>query len=205
MLIAAASAPAVAAEPSTCFDFAKSDWKALAVPIPFRGPDRADTTASGPHPQGGGWGSARGMLKAPIGHVFKLLREQKTLKNPKDADLEVAPELRPGLADFQTVEVTIHPFPLISVHWTEQWAYRVVQGTESTPQEVLIAYQKTAGTGHIRRFCGNIWLKPDGPASTDFAVYEEADADYRSAEAIAQGHLGTLRTLRAQSKDPRGN
>lgn len=66
-------------------------------------------------------------------------------------------------------------------------------------REVLIAYQKTAGTGHIRHFCGNILLRSEGPIQTDFAVYEETDATRRSAEDIAHGHLGTLRTLRAKA------
>jgi hypothetical protein len=72
-------------------------------------------------------------------------------------------------------------------------------GTPNAPKEALIAYQKVDGTGHIKHFCGNIWLKAAGPGKTDFAVYEEAEATRRTPEAIAQGHMGTIRTLRAKA------
>lgn len=188
---------------SRCFDLAHAQGvKPLSSPIAFSSPAQPDTLASGPNPQGGGWGAARAVLNMPISKALQLLRDQTTLKDPKDADLTIKNEAHPGLVDFEIVGITIHPFPLISLSWTEQWAYRVLQGDEKAPQEVLIAYQKISGTEHIRHFCGNIWLRPDGPDKTDFAVYEETDATRRSAEAIAQGHVGTLRTLRAKASTP---
>jgi hypothetical protein len=197
----AVSAPSPSPEgASLCFDFSTPQGiKPLSSPIPFGTPARTDTTASGLNPQGGGWGAARALLEIPIAEALKLLRDQTTLKDPKASDLEISRETRPGLIDFQTVGITIHPFPLISIHWTEQWAYRITDGTEAAPREALIAYQKTSGTSHIRHFCGNIWLKAESPTQTDFAVYEETDATHREATDIAQGHLGTLRTLRAKA------
>lgn len=185
---------------SLCFDFATaSGIKPLSAPIPFSSPARLDTTTSGLNPQGGGWGAARALLEIPISTTLRLLRNQTTLKDPKASDLEISHATRPGLVDLQNIDITIHPFPLISIHWTEQWAYRITDGTKDQPREVLIAYQKTSGTSHIRHFCGNIWLKVETPTQTDFAVYEETDATHREATDIAQGHLGTLRTLRAKA------
>ena len=199
-LAAAMTLAAQAGAPSQCFDLARAESiKPLSSPIPFSAASRPDTIASGPNPQGGGWGAARAVLAMPIGEVLRLLMDQTTLKDPKDAELAVRHESHPGLAEFESVDITIHPFPLISLHWTENWAYRVITGTPDAPREALIAYQKISGTDHIRHFCGNIWLKSEGAGKTDFAVYEETDATRRSAEAIAQGHLGTLRTLRAKA------
>jgi hypothetical protein len=184
---------------SGCFDLSTAAGvKALSKPIPFDSPTRTDAVASGLHPKGGGWGSARAMLAMPIAEALKQLQDQKTLKNPEESDVEVKHEKRPGLADWQSVDITIHPFPLISVDWTEQWAYKITKGNEAKPKEILIAYQKSAGTDHIRHFCGNIWLKADG-SKTDFAVYEEAEATRRTPEAIAKGHLGTIRTIRERA------
>jgi hypothetical protein len=173
--------------------------RSLSSPIPFDKPTREDTTSSGPNPEGGGWGAARATLAMPIEQALRLLRDQTTLKDPKESELAVTRESRPGMIDFETVGITIHPFPLISIRWTEQWAYRVTQGSAEHPHDILIAYQKIAGTEHIRHFCGNIWLSAESPARTDFAVYEETDATRRSAEDIARGHLGTIRTLRAKA------
>lgn len=119
---------------STCFDFSRAEGvKPLSTPIAFDSPERRDTTASGPHAQGGGWGAARALLAMPITEAARLLRDQAILKDPKDSDLEVTHETRPGLLDFERVEITVHPFPLISIQWTEEWAYRITQGTQTTP------------------------------------------------------------------------
>jgi hypothetical protein len=213
MALAVASSPTPSPTPSpkagsiprgACFDLSTSAGvKPLSKPIPFSAVTKPDTIASGPHPEGGGWGSARALLPLPITQVLQVLRDQTTLKNPKESDVEVRRETKPGLVDWQSVDITIHPFPLISIEWTEQWAYKILQGTEAAPKEVLIAYQKTAGTDHIRHFCGNIWLSAEGDspdsAKTDFAVYEETDATRRTAAAIAQGHLGTIRTIKEKA------
>ncbi len=196
------SAPAQAANP--CFDFSRPEAiRPLHDPLAFSTPERPDTSASGPLTQAGdsagGWGAARAILDMPLARTLALLRDQSTLKDPKEAEFVVSHEARAGLLDFQGVRITIHPFPLLSLEWVEQWAYRLLEGGAQTPRSVLIAYQKTAGTTHIRRFCGNIWLKAAGPAQTDFAVYEETDATHRTAEDIARGHLGTIRTLRARA------
>lgn len=199
-LLALALSPGIASAQDTgCFDLSSgAGVKTLSKPIPFESPTRPDSIAFGTHPKGGGWGSARAVLSMPIVEALKQLRDQKTLKNPEESDVEVRHEKRPGLMDWQSVDITIHPFPLISIDWTEQWAYKVTHGTEAKPKEILIAYQKTAGTDHIRHFCGNIWLKAEG-AKTDFAVYEETNATRRSPEAIAKGHLGTIRTIREKA------
>jgi hypothetical protein len=180
-----------------CFDFSKPVLKPLREPIEFSGGE--DKTTSGDDPSGGGWASARGHIPVPVTRVLELLRDQSTLKNTKDCDLSYEHRKKPGYLDFEDVDITIHPFPLISVRWQEQWAYEILEGNPAKPGHVLISYQKVSGTDHIRKFCGNISLTPVDAFTTDIAIYEETDATRRTAEGIAKGHLGTLRTLRERA------
>src|SRR4051812_5616061 len=75
---------------NACFDLSTgAGVKTLARPLPFGPVMNKDTIASGPNPQGGGWGSARAILNIPIAQTLTILRDQTTLKNPKESDVEV--------------------------------------------------------------------------------------------------------------------
>jgi hypothetical protein len=193
-----------------CFDFAHPVQAPLQPAAAFAAakpvdPD-SDAVVSGLRTEGGGWATARGRLSAPIGSVLAVLRDHTTLKDPKDCDLRFEHEKRDGWLDFENVEVTLHPFPLVSVSWKEQWGFKITEGTETVPKKVVISYQKTEGTNHIRHFCGNIVLTArPSKKDTDIAIYEETDATRRTPEAIAKGHEGTLRTIRAKLADLQAN
>lgn len=202
-------ASARAGNRAPCFDFSRPVSLALQPPAgpssPLTdGPALSDAIASGQHPRGGGWATAQARIDLPIGLVLDLLRDHTTLKNPKECDLSYEHETRAGMLDFERVDVTIHPFPLVSIRWQEQWAFAVTKGSAENPVEALVAYQKVSGTEHIRHFCGTIALKASNDGATELEIYEETDATRRAPEAIARGHVGTLRTLRerAQGKRP---
>jgi hypothetical protein len=199
-LLPPANAQAGDDAPVLCFDFSKpgASIQPLHAPIAYSTPAHADTLDSGNLAEGG-WGAARAQLQMPIALALELLRDHTTLKDPKDCDLDFKHQSQPGYLDFEKVEVTIHPFPLVNPSWQEEWAFSVPEGTAENPARVVISYQKTAGTSHIHKFCGNIVLTPVNAETTDIAIYEEADAYRRSPEAIAKGHLGTLRTLRERA------
>ncbi|MGK5083869.1 hypothetical protein WDW37_11255 [Bdellovibrionota bacterium FG-1] len=185
-----------------CFDFSKPILSPLQPPIPYPSGSTSfpDTLQSGKHTDRGVWASARAQVKAPLSKVLEILRDPTTLKNPKDCDLHIEHLSRDALIDFETVDVVAHPMPLVRIKWREEWMFALAEGTLSAPKKVVFSYQKVAGTEHIKRFCGSIVLTAVNPTQTDLAIYEEIDATRRSANDVAKGHEGTLRTIRERLK-----
>jgi len=176
-----------------CFDFTTVP-DPLVAPIPLD--PTQDTSSFAQFPSGIDWAAARGIVARPIVTVYKLLLDHYTWKPPGKNKLETVEIQKPGFKDFHLVKIVLKPFPLIAITWEEEWAYALVDGTDTDPKKFLISYQKASGTSHLQHLCGSVILTALTPESTDVFLYEQCKASRRNAEDIANGHLGTLKTLR---------
>ncbi len=192
-----ASQTAYASEPSSlCFDFKNPVKQPMIKPIKSGG--KKDSTAgekfSDEHL--GEWGAARGVVEKSVYEVYQAILDPFTIKDPDKAQVTLTQENRNGFNAFQIREIKISPFPLINIEWIEQWAFVITKGKDLDPREMVISYQKSEGTSHIKSLCGSIVLKQIGKQKTDVFLYEQMKAARRNFKDIIDGHLGTLRTLR---------
>jgi len=93
-------------------------------------------------------------------------------------------------------KIVVKPVFFITIAWSEEWGFGLKKGTPANPEAIVISYQKTEGTSHIKHLCGNISLQMLSPTSTGVFIYEEVQADRRSSDDVLNGITGTLRTLR---------
>jgi hypothetical protein len=93
-------------------------------------------------------------------------------------------------------KIVIKPVFFITIEWSEEWGFALKQGTVDKPEAIVISYQKTEGTSHIKHLCGNIYLQSLSATSTGVFIYEEVQADRRTSKDVLNGLTGTLRTLR---------
>lgn len=191
------SAPALA--DTTCFDFGAAVTKPLKEPPTdvSRPRNGQDESASGttPHDSDVTWAWVRGVVKKPIEQVYALLLDHNTTKSPK-AEIEVEKIESPIYLALHRVKFTIRPFPLVRVQWIEDWAYALAAGSREHPETIVISYQKTEGTTHIRELCGSVVLRKVSEKTTDLYEYEQAKATRRSVVDTLNGVKGTLATLR---------
>jgi hypothetical protein len=101
----------------------------------------------------------------------------------------------------QVVHNEVDPFPFVTVKWSEEWAFSLLEGTASEPKKILISYEKIDGTTHIKHLCGNILITADSDSSKSHVfLYEEAEATGRSQEDTVKGLKGTLEAIRTHAK-----
>ena len=179
---------------ANCFDFNTKVIKPLREPLPLI--DRHDNTALGKLKDDVTWGALRGVVKKPIGDLYKLLLDHNNTRSPRVDEMEVQYEQDPKYLAKHQVHFLIKPFPLIKIRWTEEWGFALANGTLKDPKEIVISYQKTEGTSHIEHLCGNIVLRKLTPSTTDVFEYEEAKATQRSPQDTLEGLKGTMRTMR---------
>ncbi len=186
-----------ATERPPCFDFSKKISKLLAPP-PYSFPEigRESREQGTDSTTGLDWGKVSGMVKSPIDKVNGKLLDQMTTRNPKITTITTEALPPNGALTRTRVSVRVKPVFFITLEWEEEWAHTLLEGTPESPKEILISYQKTKGTSHIRHFCGNILLKSLGPATTGVFLHEQIDADQRDPDDVADGLLGTLKILR---------
>lgn len=186
-----------ASERAPCFDFSKKNTKLLA-PAPYSFPEIGrESRDLGTDPATGlDWAKVSGVVKLPIDQVNNKLLDQMTTRNPKTTTIKTESLPSNGALTRTRVAIRVKPVFFITLEWEEEWAHSLLEGTPEAPKEILIAYQKTKGTSHIRHFCGNILLKSLGPSTTGVFLHEQIDADQRDPDDVADGLLGTLKTLR---------
>jgi hypothetical protein len=188
-----------AAEPSgPCFDFRQRVVEPLIPRIPLL--EGRDNHAFGTYPTGITWASARVVLEMPVEEAYARLLDHRNVKDMKKTTLTTRVLDRPGYIAFHLVDVVVRLRLLLfkmDVPWTEEWAYSLTEGTPGAPRQIVVSYQKVAGTTHIKRQCGSYVIEARDGATTDLSLYEEVKADRRSARDTRDMHRGIIRNLRA--------
>jgi hypothetical protein len=182
-----------------CFNFQAGEVKPLAEPIAAR--QNMPVTSRG-KTGSTDWGAAREIIpKKPV-EVYKWLLDHHNWKDTEKTKLKIVEEKRKGLAAFHKMDLTVRVVAFITISWSEEWAYKILDGTPENPKHFQVAYQKTAGTGHIRSLCGFVEGKSSGEG-TDLYFYEQADASHYDNERIEKMHLDFLDRLSRPVKPSR--
>ncbi len=180
---------------SPCFDFSQKSTKILHAP-----PNKFEAGKSlsdfGTDAKENDWGQVSGIVEKPILELYKKLQDPKTIRNSDNTKVEVTSSEPKDYLKLIHEKITIKPVFFMTVEWQEDWAYALKEGTPEKPTAILVSYQKTGGTSHIKHLCGNILLQALSPTRTGVYLYEEVQADRRSAEDVLNGITGTLRTLK---------
>lgn len=142
------------------------------------------------------WAEASGLVPKPLEEVLTRLMDPMTTRDPEITRLETSVIKVPGALLKQSIAVKVKPIFFLTLEWMEEWLFAEKPGTGPLAREVVISYQKTSGTSHIRHFCGNMTLRQIGLKNTSVSLYEEINADRRKAEDVEHGLQGTLRALR---------
>jgi hypothetical protein len=157
-----------------------------------------DTQDSGKKGDGRVWARRTGKVGRPIERVLKFLLDPEHWKDPQVDELtvkRVAPG--PNLAHL-FVHSLVKPFPLVTVEWTDEWAYSLVGGTREAPEKVVISYQKVDGTSHITHFCGSMVLTKLDDTITEVFQYEESKITGRDEADQIEGLANLLKLLRTK-------
>jgi hypothetical protein len=199
LALALAPAPGAADPSLPCFDFARAVNEPLRPPIPLL--DDRDNSAFGTYPGGVGWAAGRALVEMPIGATYARLLDHRNVKDMSRMTLVTRIVERPDYLEFHEVDVAIRLralFLKLTVQWTEEWAYRLVEGTKEAPRKIVVSYQKVAGSRYLEHQCGSYVLTARG-ASTDLALYEEVKARRRTPEDTRDMHVGILQGFRSGS------
>jgi hypothetical protein len=200
LTIALAASAEAAAPAGRCFDFSAPVDHPLQPPLPMI--EGRDNSAFGTYPGGIDWASRRALVKLPISAVYAKILDHRNLKDMKKTTLAVTVLERPGYLEMHHVDVVVSLRALLlkmKIAWTEEWGYRLVEGTGEAPRKIVVSYQKIHGTRHIRHQCGSYVLKAHDDGSTDLSLYEEVDAERRSAQNTRDMQAGILHGIRAQN------
>jgi hypothetical protein len=196
------SNPVLANEPlSPCFDFSKPNSQLLRSSTDQFPEEGSEFLAHGWRDEIAlrervAWAEVRGTARQSIPALLKKLQDPMTHRDPGNTRVTATSVPFPGAWLRQKVEVKLKPVFFLTLEWIEEWMFVITDGTVSDPKKVLVSFQKTSGTAHIRRFCGNFLLSKIGPEMTGVTIQEEIIADRRKPEDVEKGLLGTLRTLR---------
>lgn len=178
-----------------CFDTTKANPPMLrAAPEKFE--VGKDPSAFGTDEKKNDWGQVSGIVNHSIQDLYKKLLDPKTIRNGSDTKVVVSEIENKEYLKQISQAIVIRPVFFITIDWKEDWLFSLKEGTPSDPKIIQVSYQKSEGTSHIKHLCGNILLKQITPTSTAVYLYEEVQADRRSAEDALNGITGTLRTLR---------
>lgn len=192
LLFAALATPARAAP---CFDLTTrlTAPPRASLPLPPGGGESSDAGAAADRV----WAQRRALVARPIEKLRAFLEDPRHFKDDQVDEMTLA-ALPPGpnLKRF-TVHSLVRPFPLVTVEWTDEWAVTLLAGTPDKPDQLLVAYQKVAGTSYIEHFCGTLLLRRIDEKTTDVAQYEEARITGRSHDEMKRGLADFLATLRA--------
>ena len=180
-----------------CFDFRQKVVEPLRPRIPLL--EGRDNHAFGTYPTGVNWASGRVVLEMPVEEAYTRLLDHRNVKDMKKTTLTTTVLNRPGYLAFHLVDVVVRLRLLLlkmELPWTEEWAYSLTEGTAGAPRQIVVSYQKVAGTTHIERQCGSYVLEARDDGTTDLSLYEEVKADRRSARDTRDMHRGIIRNLR---------
>jgi hypothetical protein len=199
-----------AAEPP-CFDISQGFDAPRRPPLALQ--EGRDHAEFGSDADGTDWASLRAVVAMPLARVQAKLLDPRNLKDMKKTRIVVRPLALPGYLEARELDIEVSGRALlvkVTVRWTEQWAFRLVEGTAEQPLQIVANYQKVAGTQHIRHQCGSYVLRPHGAGATDLSLFEEIVAKRRSARDTLDMLRGNLRNIREDrwdaerlSEDPR--
>jgi hypothetical protein len=195
--LAATSAVAAAELAGPCFDFGQKVVEPLSPRIPLV--EGRDNHLFGTYPTGIVWASGRVVLDMPVAEAYARLLDHRNVKDMKKTTLSTTVVDRPGYMAFHLVDVVVRLRLLLlkmDLPWREEWAYSLIDGTAEVPRQIVVSYQKVAGTTHIKRQCGSYVLQARDDGTTDLSLYEEIRADRRSARDTRDMHRGIVRNLR---------
>ena len=202
LLTLAVSASGQAADPAgPCFDFGAPVIDPLRPPLPLI--EGRDNSAFGTYPGGIDWASRRALVNLPIAALYARILDHRYLKDMKKTTLSVTVLERPGYLELHHVDVVVSVRALLvklKIAWTEEWGYRLVEGTGEAPRRIVVSYQKIRGTRYIRHQCGSYVLQARDDGNTDLSLYEEVDAERRSAENTRDMQAGILVSLRGPGR-----
>jgi hypothetical protein len=174
-----------------CYDFAREIKEGPVNQKSVRFP--ADSQkASGELPSGVVWAAVKDRSPRTIPAILEELGSHETNKSRRISEMQVSELGDPNFLRHQKVKFVVTPFPLINISWTEDWAFTLLAGTAERPERVLVAYEKTDGTSHIRHLCGAYELRALPSGETSIYLYEEAKATSRSREDTLDGVAATL-------------
>jgi hypothetical protein len=198
--VAIAASPVLAQaadEGAGCFDVAEGFADPLIEPMPYHGADLR--VEYGERPDGTAWAATRVVVDLPPEVVVAKVRDHRNIKDMKNTELSTRDIDSADYLDLRHVDVDVTvKAALLKVHvrWTEEWAYRIVEGTPEAPRVMVANYQKVAGTHHIRHQCGSYVVRRLGPNRSDLFMYEEIQATRRSAEDTHKMHQRILTNIR---------
>ena len=193
--------PAAASEPTpaACFDVEAGFDGPLREPIPM---GAGDVSIHGTRPDGIDWAATRAIVDRPAWQVLAKLRDHRNVKDMDRTELQARRFEKPGYLEVchLDVDVTVRAlFVKLHVKWTEEWAYRLLEGSPAHPRLVVANYQKIAGTKHIRHHCGSYVIRALDDGRTDLFMYEEVSAKRRSSKDTSDMHRGILRNIREET------
>ncbi len=137
---------------------------------------------------------ARAIVARPIKEIYTWLLDHKNWKDMTKTEMKVREQEKPGYAQFHRVDVKVNVWGFVTLPWTEEWAYAILEGTEKEPKDILVSYQKVDGTWRLKRLCGSVQLK-DAGGKTDLFFYEEALAQHYPAQRILEMHESNFKIL----------
>jgi hypothetical protein len=153
---------------------------------------------SSPNPGGGYWVTAQTCFKNPLAKVWEGLRSDGAMlwgetrpRHEKDADNQSP--TNPVYTFDRGYEAGPDPF---SEKWVMRYEHNLVQGTLAQPQQVLMKFEKTQGTSHIRTWRGQVQMNAVNPNSTVLTMEAVVDADrtkQSDAEAVATELIDRVR------------
>jgi hypothetical protein len=184
-----------------CFDFRQRVVEPLIPRIPLL--NGRDNQVFGTYPTRIAWASARVVLEMPIEETYARLLDHRNVKDMTKTTLRTTVLDRPDYMAFHLVDVVVRLRLLLlkmELPWTEEWAYSLTEGTAGAPRQIVVSYQKVAGTTHIERQCGSYVLEARDDGTTDLSLYEEVKADRRSARDTRDMHRGIIRNLRGSRR-----
>jgi len=198
-LVAAWTAPAAAGAPASgpCFDVERGFDAPLREPLERDG--EGDRSEFGTRPDGIDWAATRAVVDLPLRALLGKLLDARNLKAMEKTRLVIRERVHPDYLALRRIDVTVRVKALFvgfDVGWTEEWAWRLLEGSRDRPVAVLGNYQKVEGTGHIRHQCGSYLLRRLDAGRTDLFLYEEIDAKRRSAKDTRDMQRGILRNIR---------
>lgn len=189
-----------------CFDLT------LGFDAPLREPVRlqagSDYSEHGTRPDGVDWAATRAVVELPIERLLDKLLDPRNLKAMEKTRLVIRDREHSGYLALRRIEVDVRVKALFvgfDLSWTEEWAWRLLEGRPGAPERVLANYQKVEGTSHIRHQCGSYLLQKLDADRTDLFLYEEIDAKRRSAKDTRNMHRGILRNIREDLYDSGGS
>ena len=194
--LAAAEGPALAPS-GACFDLRGGFDTPLRTPLEPSG--AGDHSEHGTRADGVDWAATRAVVALPIRALLDKLLDPRNLKAMEKTKLVIRERHHPDYLALRRVDVSVRVKTLLvgfTLDWTEEWAWRLLEGTREAPERVLGNYQKVEGTGHIRHQCGSVLLQRLDAGRTDVFLYDEIDARRRSAKDTRDMQRGILANIR---------